>query len=272
MLLHMVSVDGSRQPGAGVLQVIIADDEEPAIAELSYLLARDERIGTVHAATDGTEVLRLLEAHRADALFLDIHMPGLSGLDIAQVVNRFARADQPAVVFVTADEDQALQAFELAAVDYLLKPVRTERLTETVRRIIERRIAEQQITEQSHTLADQQPAPGELITVDQGGVTKLIRRSEVRYVQAQGDYARLHTPEGSFLIRVPLSELAEQWSASGFLRIHRSYVIALHHLTHVRLGKGGPSVGIDGTQLPVSRRHLPVLRERMSANRVRPRA
>ena len=258
MLLHMVSVDGPRHPRAELLDVIIADDEAPAIAELRYLLGQDARIGEVHAAADGAEVLRLIEAHPVDALFLDIHMPGLDGLDIARVVGRFARDAQPAVVFVTADKDQALQAFELAAVDYLLKPVRAARLAETIRRIAEQ-------------VQAPQPETGELITVDQGGVTKLIRRSDVRYVQAQGDYARLHTTEGSFLIRVPLSELEEQWAAHGFLRIHRSYLIALHHLAQVRLGKGGPSVDINGAQLPVSRRHLPILRERMSANRVRAR-
>lgn len=261
MLMGMVSVDGSARLHPAVLDVIIADDELPAIAELAYLLKQDRRIGAVHTGSGGTEVLQLLEQHTVHALFLDIHMPGLSGLDIARVVNRCARSGQPAVVFVTADEDRALEAFELAALDYLLKPVRAERLAETVRRIHEQ-------------LATQEPAApdiSELITVDQGGVTKMIRRSEVSYVQAQGDYARLHTPDGSFLIRVPLGDLAEQWESVGFLRIHRSYLVSLRHLSQARLGKGSASVSIDGAQLPVSRRHLPVVRERMSANRLRPR-
>lgn len=260
MLLDMVSANATGQPRAGALDVVVADDEEPAIAELSYLLGQDERIGDIHAGRNGSEVLRLLETRRVGALFLDIHMPGLSGLELARLVSRLDRAEQPAVVFVTADEDQALQAFELAAVDYLLKPVRAERLAETVRRILEQ-----------SPVSEPAPDAGEVITVDQGGLTKLIRRSEVRYVQAQGDYARLHTAEGSFLVRVPLSELEQQWAAHGFLRIHRSYLIALRHLAHVRLGKGGPSVEIAGAQIPISRRHLPTLRERMSANRVRAR-
>ncbi|WP_035776481.1 response regulator, partial [Arthrobacter sp. H5] len=116
-----------------MVNVVIADDELPAIEELAYLLSQDARIDTIHRASNGAEALRALETHPVDALFLDIHMPSLSGLDIARVISRFSRP--PAVVFVTADEDRALEAFELRAVDYLLKPVRTERLAESVRRI-----------------------------------------------------------------------------------------------------------------------------------------
>ena len=118
-----------------MVNVVIADDEFPAVEALAYLLSRDPRIENIYKAMSGAEALRALENHDVDALFLDIHMPALSGLDIARVISRFSRP--PAVVFVTADEDQALQAFELAAVDYLLKPVRPERLAESVRRICE---------------------------------------------------------------------------------------------------------------------------------------
>lgn len=260
MLKDMVSVDDASTGG---LQVLVVDDEQPAVDELSYLLAKDPRIGGIHQANSATEALQLLEAHHIDALFLDIHMPGLDGLELGKVINRFAKQHQPAVIFVTADEEMALQAFELAALDYLLKPVRLERLRDTIQRI----------TEQLRPRGDAETptSTGELITVDQAGVTKMIRRSEVRYVQAQGDYARLHTVEGSYLIRVPLSELAEQWQSLGFLRVHRSYLVAMTHVQQVRLGKGSASVSVGSAQLPVSRSHLPALRERMAANRLRPR-
>lgn len=260
MLKGMVSVDNASSGG---LRVLVADDEQPAVDELSYLLGKDSRIDSIHQANSATEALQLLEAHHIDALFLDIHMPGLGGLELGRVISRFAKQHQPAVIFVTADEDLALQAFELAALDYLLKPVRVERLRDTVQRITE------QLRPRAN--AEQQPDTGELITVDQAGVTKMIRRSEVRYVQAQGDYARLHTAEGSYLIRVPLSELAEQWQSLGFLRVHRSYLVAMSHVQQVRLSKGSASVSIGNAQLPVSRSHLPALRERMAANRLRPR-
>ena len=238
-----------------MVNVVIADDELPAVEELAFLLGKDARIGTIHRASSGAEALRALEQHSVDALFLDIHMPSLSGLDIARVISRFARP--PAVVFVTADEDRALEAFELRAVDYLLKPVRTERLAESVRRVCE-------------LMEGSTPAP-EVITVDQGGVSRMIRRDDVRYVQAQGDYARLHTAEASYLIRIPLSDLERQWAEAGFLRVHRSYLVQLDHVTRLRGGPGHATVTIGQVELPVSRRLHPALREALDARRLRAR-
>ncbi len=118
-----------------MINVLVADDELPAVEELAFLLGRDERIGAIHRASSGAEALRTLETESVDAVFLDIHMPALSGLDIARAISR--SSSPPAVVFVTADEDCALEAFDLAAIDYLLKPLRAERLSRSVDRISE---------------------------------------------------------------------------------------------------------------------------------------
>ena len=109
-----------------------------------------------------------------------------------------------------------------------------------------------------------------MIAVTLGGTTRMIRRDEVRYVQAQGDYARLHTEEASYLVRVPMSDLERQWS-DAFVRIHRSYLVAIGHLTRIRLGGDHPSVVVGAAELPVSRRLLPALRERLEAATIRPR-
>jgi DNA-binding LytR/AlgR family response regulator len=242
-----------------MIDVLIADDEQPALAELAFLLRRDERIGVVHQASSSSQALLSLETHAVDALFLDIHMPGLSGLQLARAVNE--RPHPPSIVFVTADEDCALAAFELAAVDYLLKPLRPERLTGSIGRL-------------HNTVVDsgQQAVRPTTITVDQGGVSRIIRRDEVRFVQAQGDYARLHTPEASYLVRVPLADLERQWADAGFLRVHRSYLVCLPAITQARLTAAQPTVTVSGANLPVSRRHLPLLREALSATRIRPYA
>ncbi|MCX6498071.1 MAG: LytTR family DNA-binding domain-containing protein [Arthrobacter sp.] len=239
-----------------MINVLVADDELPAVEELAYLLGRDDRIGTIHRASSGAEALRALEAGDVDAVFLDIHMPAVSGLDIARVISRGSKP--PAVVFVTADEDCALEAFELAAVDYLLKPVRAERLARSIGRISD--------------LIRDGARTAEMITVDLGGTTKMIRREDVTYVQAQGDYARLHTSDASYLIRVPLADLEQQWADAGVLRIHRSYLIALNHVTHMKLAAARPSVTVAGAELPISRRHLPSVREKLEATRIRPQA
>ena len=157
-----------------------------ALDELAYLLGQEPRIAAVHRASSGAEAVRLLSERSVDAAFLDIHMPGLSGFDLARALGRFEH--RPALVFVTADEDQALEAFEFAAVDYLLKPVRLERLARTLDRVIDG----------MRTTPATGPVPRpELVAVTLGGTTRMIRRDDVRYVQAQGDYARLHTDESS---------------------------------------------------------------------------
>ena len=114
------------------LHALVVDDEQPVLDELVFLLGRDERIASVRAARSGTEALRVLEAGDVDLVFLDVVMPGLCGLEIGRVLSRFRTP--PRIVFVTAHEAHAVDAFELGVVDYLLKPIREERLRESVRR------------------------------------------------------------------------------------------------------------------------------------------
>ncbi|GAA2034319.1 LytTR family DNA-binding domain-containing protein [Agromyces tropicus] len=245
-----------------MISVLIADDEQPAVDELAFLLGQDPRVGTIHRATSGAEAIRILTREPVDAAFLDIHMPGLSGFDLARALQRFEH--KPAFVFVTADEEGALEAFDLAAVDYLLKPVRTERLHRSVTRVVEA-MGQAQATD----AADARP---EMVAVTLGGTTRMIRRDDVRYVQAQGDYARLHTDEASYLVRVPMADLERQWADAGFVRVHRSYLVALPHVTRVRLGGERPTIAVGQAELPVSRRLLPGLRERLEAATPRARS
>jgi len=241
-------------PGVTALKVLVIDDERPALDELTFLLGRDPRISEVRGTDSATEALRVLQAEEVDAVFLDIQMPGLTGLDLAQVLSRFKAP--PPVVFVTAHEEHAVAAFELRAVDYVLKPVREERLSEAVRRVVE--------------AGGPAPSGDVQIPVERGGVTRFVSRSEITHVEAQGDYARLHTEEASYLVRVPMSDLERQW-ADAFVRVHRSYLVAIPHLTRIRLGGDHPSVVVGAAELPVSRRLLPALRERLEAATIRPR-
>ena len=241
----------SGPAGAGALTVLVVDDEQPAVEELVWLLRRDPRVGQVLSCTAATEALRILQEREVDALFLDISMPGLSGLELAQVLSRFR--EPPRIVFVTAHEAHAVEAFELQAVDYVLKPVRAERLAEAVRRV---------------GGGPAEPAAGreQQIPVELGGVTRFVSRSDITHVEAQGDYARLHTGEGSHLVRTPLSTLEEEWGPAGFVRIHRSLLVALPHVTEVRMDSGRCSVVVrGGAELVVSRRHTRELRELLLA-------
>ncbi len=228
------------------LHVLVIDDEPPARDELVYLLRRDPRVAGVLASDSATDALRLLHEQPVDAVFLDISMPGLSGLELAAVLARFK--SPPPVVFVTAHDRHAVEAFELNAVDYVLKPVREERLAEAVRRVVD------------GGARTGGPAE-EQIAVELGGVTRFVARSEVRYVEAHGDYARLHTGAGTHLVRTPLTALEHQWHSAGFVRIHRSLLVSLPHVSEVRMDQGRCTVVVDGTELLVSRRHTRELRD-----------
>lgn len=229
------------------LRVLVVDDERPALDELAWLLERDDRVGPVLTTDSAAEALRLLQEEPVDAVFMDIRMPGLTGLDLARVLSRFKTP--PPVVFVTAHDEHAVDAFELNAVDYLLKPVRDARLAEAVRRVVE-----------AAGTADQ-PTDSDSIAVELGGVTRFISRGDVRYVEAQGDYARLHTESGSHLVRVPLTSLEDEWRDAGFVRIHRSLLVALPHIEEVRMESGRCTVMVGGEELAVSRRHTRELRD-----------
>jgi DNA-binding LytR/AlgR family response regulator len=242
-------------PEAG-LRALVVDDEAPALSELTYLLRRDDRIGDIRTASNGADALRALESAPVDVVFCDIKMPGLDGMALARVLARFT--ERPQVVFVTAYDEHAVDAFEVSATDYVMKPVRAARLSEAVRRVVTAMEAATGSASSEPAVAD------ETIPVGLGGVTTFIKRSQVRYAQAQGDYARLHTATGSHLVRTSLTTLEERWAEAGFVRIHRSTLVALPHVEAVITGHGGCKVRLGDVELQVSRRHLRGLRERLS--------
>ncbi|MDT0571371.1 LytTR family DNA-binding domain-containing protein [Streptomyces sp. DSM 3412] len=247
-----------------MLRALAVDDEKPSLEELLYLLNADPRVGSAEGANDATEALRRINRalesgpdgpEAIDVVFLDIQMAGLDGLDLARLLTGFARP--PLVVFVTAHEGFAVQAFDLKAVDYVLKPVRRERLAEAIRRAVQLREA---TTAPAPPIPVHEPDPDQ-IPVELGGVTRFVSVDDITHVEAQGDYARLHTPQGSHLIRIPLSTLEERWRARGFVRIHRRHLVALRHVGELRLDAGTVSVLVGSVELQVSRRHARELRD-----------
>lgn len=238
------------------LVALVVDDELPALSELGWLLERDERVAEVLTASSGTDALRLLDERDVDVVFSDISMPGLDGMALARVISRFAV--RPQVVFVTAHEAHAVDAFALDVTDYVMKPVRDDRLAEAVRRVVEQR---ERGSDRPADDGSSPPAEDETIPVELGGVTRFVARSRIRYAQAHGDYARLHTDTGSHLVRIPLTTLEERWGPAGFVRIHRSTLVALPHVREVRMDRGRCSVIVGDVELQVSRRHTKELRD-----------
>ncbi|WP_433267049.1 LytR/AlgR family response regulator transcription factor [Actinosynnema sp. CS-041913] len=267
----------STQDNTGLL-VLAVDDEAPGLSEIKYLLESSPHIRRVLTAFDAAEALRILRGDYdaevmdrtgaglppVDAVFADINMPGLSGTDLARVLGAF-RAP-PALVFVTGVEHaEAVVAFEVGALDFVTKPINEDRINKAISRVVERVAATPAVVPEP---VPQEPTDDEVIPVELGGTIKLVPRATVRYVEAQGDYARLHTSDGqSHLVRIPLAQLEERWGNAGFVRIHRSFLVALPLVTELRMTSNGYAVVIgsgDGAkELPVSRRHTRELKERI---------
>lgn len=248
------------------LTVLAVDDEFPALDELTYLLNRHDAVATVYKASDATEALRELADHTIDAVFLDISMPGLSGMELATVLANYTAP--PMIVFVTAHDDRAVEAFDVGAVDYLLKPLRAERLDQALARIVAAQTGGAATTDEDIDEPADQPGD-DVIPVELGGVTSLVRRDAISWIEAVGDYARLHTDTGSYLVRVTLSTLESRWRRYGFARVHRSYLVSLPMVaglrsagtsTMVRVRANGKS---PAAELPVSRRQVRELKDRL---------
>ena len=245
------------------LDVLAVDDEPPALDELAYLLRRHRLVRSVTTATDATGALRHLRDRDFDAVFLDIRMPGLDGLELARVLSRFAVP--PPIVFVTAFDGHAVEAFELHAADYLLKPLRAERLDDALRRIMAPGPGDGSRPAGPAGSAGENRQDDDLavIPVERGGRFTTVDRDQVLFVEAHGDYVRLHTAGAAHLVRMPISALEARWERAGFVRIHRGYLVALTQVGELLTDSTGYAVVVAGRTLPVSRRHVRQLKERL---------
>lgn len=238
------------------LRVLAVDDVAPALDELRRMLLAAPGVVEVETAGDALTALRLLQASRFDAVLLDIAMPAMDGMELASLLSRMS--DQPAIVFVTAFDEHAAAAYQIGAVDYLLKPIGAERLAAALDRV--RRFAAGPEPAATHPPVDALAA----VPVELGGRTRFVRRDDVRFAEAQGDYVRLHTLEGSHLLRIPISRLAGHWRDAGFLRVHRGFLLAVARVRELRSDIGGGLLAhTDVGDVPVSRRHARELRDRL---------
>lgn len=234
------------------VRALIVDDEAPARGELRYLLAAHPEVEVVGEAATAGEALALAESVRYEAVFLDIEMPGMTGLEVARLV--LDRRERPAVVFVTAHEHYAVDAFAIEAFDYLVKPVEPERLARVVARLAQARKPEA-------------PAVEKIAVVSAGGAKTLLDYDAVHWIEADGDYSRVHTYDRSYLSTSSLRELEELLPSVRFARIHRGHLVNLARVAAVR--RAGPDrlrLALDdeqGTELDVARRQTRAIRERL---------
>jgi DNA-binding LytR/AlgR family response regulator len=233
------------------LDILVVDDERPALEDLGRLLRSLRRVQEVDTASSGDEALRKLSERSFDAVLVDVRMPGLDGIELARVLRRFETP--PALIFVSAYEDGAVDAFELEAIDFLMKPVSRARIENAVERVATN--GEPQLA----ATADQ----SDVVPVDvpRGG-TRLLARSAILYLQARGDYIRIVADDGRFLLRGRISDIERRWAPFGFVRVHRGYVANLRRAVEVRPQMNGTAKLLfpGGEEIPVARRKLVDLR------------
>jgi DNA-binding LytR/AlgR family response regulator len=254
-----------------VIRVLAVDDERPALEDIGRLLRDSPLVGDVVLADGGAEALRRIAEERFDVIFLDVRMPGVDGLELANLLTQFA--DPPALVFVSAYEDGAVGVFEhdLRPLDYLMKPVSRARVEQALQRVVGPDDALARFPGQRATSPELPSVPvgmtDEIIPVEhqRGGATRLLDRSTVLFVRAEGDYVRIHADSGRYLVRVALSDIEQRWGAFGFVRVHRSYLANLRRATEIRPELGGAVtiVMADGSTVPVARRQVADLRRRL---------
>jgi DNA-binding LytR/AlgR family response regulator len=252
------------------LAILAVDDEPRALTDIKRLLETSAAVERVATATSAKEALVFLSGGRYDALFLDVAMPEIEGMALARLLRRFA--DPPAVVFLTGHPDAAVEAFEVQALDFLVKPVTRERLEAALTRI-ERHVRSASAPAKRGRDGEGQngaAATGpDVVAVDnpKGGGKRLVRLETISFAQANGDYARIVCDDGRYLLRTPLSQLERDWGMTGFARVHRAYLVNLKHAVELRAQLNGTAVLVmgDGTHIPVARRNVAALRRRLHA-------
>jgi len=233
-----------------VLKAIIVDDEAPARSELRYLLDELGQTEVVAEAASVREAIEKLKEHPCDVMFLDVNMPEATGLKLADGLQHLHYP--PAVVFVTAYSEFALDAFKVNAIDYLVKPVETDRLAQAIARVRE------------NVALRMQAQKSERISVEKGGKKILIAIDKIRYVMARDDYAYLQTDTDRYFSTVSLAQLEKRLDGHGFFRVHRGYLVNLATVEEVEPVSGGTLLlTLNGVEdkIPVSRRRVSTLKK-----------
>lgn len=231
-----------------MLRALVVDDEEPARSELCYLLDEVGDVTVVGEASTAAEAIRLIDRTACDVVFLDIEMPGLSGMRLAEALS--LREKAPAIVFVTAYSEHAVKAFEVQAADYLVKPVDVSRLRQAIERIMP---------------AESMLPRIERMPVEKGGRKLLLPVDDIVYVMAKDDYSYVFTDHERYLSTISLAQIEARLAHQGFFRAHRRYVVNLAAVRELVPREGGTMLltlaDRAGTQVPASRRRVPAIKK-----------
>ncbi|GAV21898.1 LytR/AlgR family response regulator transcription factor [Carboxydothermus pertinax] len=245
------------------IRTLIVDDEYPARQELRYLLGEIPEIEVVGEAATASEALALIRAVDYALLFLDIEMPGLSGLELAKEINALPRP--PYVVFVTAYDEYALKAFEVNAVDYLLKPIEPKRLQKAVEKV-KKLIQENGFAKEEREVTfSREGSRLDRIPAEKGGKTVLVGEQDIIYAYTEQDYVYIKTFQDKYFTRFTLKELEARLNPTVFFRCHRCFIVNLQKVREiVPFFNGTYTLVVDDkekSEVPVSRAQAKKLRK-----------
>jgi two-component system LytT family response regulator len=241
------------------LRVIIVDDEAPARALIEEYLQRIDGCEVIASCRDGFEAVRLATELEPDLMILDVQMPKLDGFDVLELLS-----EPPAIIFSTAYEEHALRAFEVAAVDYLLKPFSEERLREAVDRL-RQRLDGGDRPDLGRLPEARRQGPSTRVLVREGSKIHVVAAAQIAYVEAQDDYVRLRGEGTDLRKKQTLASLERELDPERFVRVHRCYLVNVDHLDRLEPYSKESRVAVltDGSRIPVSRAGYARLRERL---------
>lgn len=229
------------------MNALIIDDNKIARTTIKQLAGKVSDITVVAECSDAMDAYNLLQSQPVDLLLLDIEMPGMSGLELTRnLVNR-----RPLIIFITSNREYAADAFDLSVVDYIIKPVTTTRFIQAIdkaREVLESNREEVKIKE------------GEFIFIRDSNIVRRLKLDDIIYAEAMGDYVKLYTPEKFYAIHTTLKAVEERLPASLFLRVHRSYLVAVNKIDTM----DGGALVINGKPLPVADAYRAALNKRMN--------
>jgi DNA-binding LytR/AlgR family response regulator len=229
------------------MKCIIVDDNKMARMALKQLVSQVPSLELVAECIDAEEALDTLDNVQIDLLLLDIEMPGMTGLDLTKKLGN----SRPLIIFTTAKTDYAVEAFELNVVDYLVKPIALPRFKQAIDKAvetIESNKEEMKVEEQA------------FVFVKDNGVLKRIAIDDILFLEAMGDYVKVHTPQKFHVVHATLKSIEEKLPASKFLRVHRSYIVAINKIDYIQEG----TITIGKTTIPVADTHKANLSKRLN--------
>jgi len=250
-----------------MIHAVIADDEVLARQKLRQLLRDVDDIEIVGESATAVETIELVRAASPELLFLDIHMPGMDGFDVVGALSG-ENLPLPRIIFTTAYDQYAVRAFEVNAVDYLLKPFTRERLRTAIQRVREQAGGQSQSASHANGSGSSVHLYTNRIIFKSRGSILFLPVSDIRWIGAEGNYVRLCTATGTHLLRETMAHLQDRLDPRGFLRVHRSFIVNLKYVKEVRREANGDSVVVldSGHKVAMGRSYRSLLGDRLQGS------